>query len=331
METESASVLGAFARDLRAEDLLECLSINPSRIGAEIVGHARAIEIWKLLISSQSFTSAVIQADSSSTRHRIVGFGASIFVQQKFVDEEFSNPRPGLNARVFASIDSGKSVVLCEQELRAANTAGGLDSLILYGSRRHDLLSPEGVHEVCACMGFSYVEQHRGYRLNRLITETVGDEERITLDDSRVWRAFRHFDQPGQESRTQWVITREDSIAVKANIINPLFIHKQPVLGLRDVDKRLLLAAIDGLTDEELSLKLGLTLNAVKKRWISIFNRSRDARADRFPAISLNDAQIRGRQKRHHVLAYVRSHMEELRPYGQFVPGKRRMSGIGRL
>jgi hypothetical protein len=28
----------------------------------------------------------------------------------------------------------------------------------------------------------------------------------------------------------------------------------------------------------------------------------------------LNDGQKRGRQKRHHVLAYVRAHMEELRP-----------------
>jgi hypothetical protein len=205
-------------------------------------------------------------------------------------------------------------VVLCEQELRAANTTGGLDSLILYGSWRHDVLSPESVHEVCACMGFSYVERHRGYHLNRLISETIGLEERIALDASRIWRALRHFEQPGQEPRSQWVITKEDSLAVKANIINPLFIHKAPVLGLRDADKQLLLAAINGLTDDELSLKLGLTLNAVKKRWISIFNQSTDARADLFPAISLNDAQKRGRQKRHHVLAYVRSHMEELRP-----------------
>ncbi len=314
METESASVLGAFARDSRAEDLLECLSINPGRIGAELVGRARAIEIWKSLINSRSFTSAVIQADSSTSRRRIVGFGASVFVQRRFVDEEFSRPRPGLNARVFASIDSGKSVVLSERELRAANTAGGLDSLILYGSWRHDVLSPESVHEVCSCLGFSYVKNHQGYRLNRLIGETVGNEERIALEASRVWRAFRHLDEPGREACSLWVITKEDSLAMKANIINPLFIHKQPVLGLRDADQQLLLAPINGLTDGELSLKLGLTLNAVKKRWISIFDRTIEAQPALFPAISLNDAQRRGRQKRHHVLAYVRAHMEELRP-----------------
>jgi len=40
-----------------------------------------------------------------------------------------------------------------------------------------------------------------------------------------------------------------------------------------------LLAAINGLTDGELSLKLGITLNAVKKRWISIFDRTIEAQA----------------------------------------------------
>jgi hypothetical protein len=314
VETKSATVLGAFTRDLRAEDLLECLSINPGRIGDELVGRARAIEIWKSLISSRSFTSAVIQTDSSIAGRRIVGFGASVFVRQRFADEEFSRPRPGLNARVFAGIDSGKSVVLSEPELRAANTTGGLDSLILYGSWRYEVLSPEGVHEVCSCLGFSYVENHRGYRLNRLIGETVGHEERIALEASRVWRAVRHLDEPGRQPWSLWVITKEDSLAVKANIINPLFIHKEPVLGLRDADQQLLLAAINGLTDDELSLKLGLTLNAVKKRWVSIFHRTIDAQPALFPAISLNDGQKRGRQKRHHVLAYVRAHMEELRP-----------------
>ena len=73
METKSGSVLGAFTRDFRAEDLLECLSINPGRIGDELVGRGRAIEIWKSLISSRSFTSAVIQADSSIAGRRIVG------------------------------------------------------------------------------------------------------------------------------------------------------------------------------------------------------------------------------------------------------------------
>jgi len=44
VETTPPAFLGAFTRDFCAEDLLECLSINPGRIGDEMVGRARAIE-----------------------------------------------------------------------------------------------------------------------------------------------------------------------------------------------------------------------------------------------------------------------------------------------
>lgn len=314
MQVQPSSVLGASARDFCNDDLIECLSINPARCGDELVGSARTIEIWKALARSPSFTAAVIVNEALGSVPRTVGFGASVFVQERFIDHELSDPRPGLNARVLASIDSGKSVVLSESELRLANTNGSLDSLILYGSWRSDVLSPEAVHEVCACLAFSYIDRHQGYHLNRLITETVGHEERIALGASLVWRTLKDFDELSKHARTLWVVTREDSLAVKANIINPLFIHKVPVLGLRDADQQLLMAAIGGLTDEELSLKLGLTLSTVKKRWISIFERTIDARPNLFPAIKLSSGQKRGRQKRHHVLAYVRLHPEELRP-----------------
>jgi len=65
---------------------------------------------------------------------------------------------------------------------------------------------------------------------------------------------------------------------------------------------------------------LGLSLTGVKKRWISVFERTIDVRPDLFPGLDRlyldgNDGQKRGRQKRHHVLTYVRSHPEELRPF----------------
>jgi len=176
------------------------------------------------------------------------------------------------------------------------------------------------VHEVCACLAFSYLERHRGYNLDRLITQAVGQEEKIALAASLVWRAFKHFDELGQEASSLWVVTREDNLRLPANILNPLFIHKAPVFGFRDADQQLLLAAMSGLTDEELSSKLGLSLTGVKKRWISVFERTIDMRPDLFPGLDRlyldgNDGQKRGRQKRHHVLTYVRSHPEELRPF----------------
>jgi len=105
-------------------------------------------------------------------------------------------------------------------------------------------------------------------------------------------------------------------MAVTGSFINPLFHYREPVLRLREADQRLLLAALGGLTDEELSRKLRLTLPAVKKRWISLFERTVHARPDLFPEVDhREDGAKRSRQKRHHVLAYMRSHPEELRPF----------------
>jgi hypothetical protein len=87
------------------------------------------------------------------------------------------------------------------------------------------------------------------------------------------------------------------------------------VLGLQDADQQLLTTALTGLTDEELARSLKLPLPAVKKRWRSLFERA-SAHPSLFPDMcdGLEDGG-RGRQKRQFVLAYVREHPEELRPF----------------
>jgi hypothetical protein len=320
MEIDSPSVLRAFARDLRAEDLLECLLINPARIGDELVGRSRAIEIWKSLVRSRSSTSTVIEAARPVGDRRIVCFGCDLAVSRAFADDELANPRPGLNSRIIASIDSGRPVVLSETELRATNTRGGLDVVVLYGSWPQGQLHPDAVSEVCASMAARFLENRNGFRINRLISEIAGAEEVAFCEASHVWRVVRRFDELSQQTRALCAITREDALGARGSFINPLFHPKEPVFRFRDADQQLLLAALSGLTDEELSSKLGLSLTGVKKRWISIFERTIDVRPDLFPRLDGldldgNDGQKRGRQKRHHVLAYVRTHPEELRPF----------------
>lgn len=315
MQVQSASTLKAFDRDLRDEDLIECLELNAARIGDELVGRAPAVEIWKRLIRSRSFNSTVIEAARPPQGHRIVGFGSAVFVSPAFAEAELSNPRPGLNSRIIASIDAGRSVVLSEAELRSGNSRGGLNLVVLFASWRRDILNPDGVSEVIVALNGRFMEDHLGYRFNSLILETAGPEEAATVRTMQIWRAVGKFDEPGQPTRTLWVVTRKEALNVAGSVANPLFHFTEPVLCLRDADQQLLLAALGGVTDEELSSKLSVSLTAVKKRWLSIFERTIDARPDLFPAADVqNDGQKRGRQKRHHVLAYIRKHPEELRP-----------------
>jgi hypothetical protein len=308
------SALGVLAHDVREDDLIECLLICPARLGDELVGRARAIQAWQYLLRSRSLISAVFESPQPLGGRRILAFGADVFVSRTFAEAEIANPQPALNGRIIASIDSGRPVVLTERELRSANSRGGLDSVILYGTCREDVLNPDVVSEVFASMASSFVKKHQGYRMNRLLTETVGVRERTLYEAVHLWRLTRSFDELQNTSRALWIITREDALAVTGSILAPLFLHREPTLQLRGSDQRLLLAAMDGLTDEELSLRLGLSLAGVKKRWISIFERTGDAKPGLFPNWSNNHGPKRGKQKRHHLLAYLRSHPEELRP-----------------
>jgi hypothetical protein len=309
------SVLGVLPRHLIEQDLIECLLIRPERLGDEIVGRARAIKAWKNLIRSRSFFSVVIESLRPVAGQRIVAFGADAFVSRAFAEAEISNPRPGLNSRIIASVVSGASVILSEQEVRAANTRGGLDMVILCGSWRECVLNQPAISEVCTHLSASFLQLHRGYRIFRILTETVGEAEKRQYEATHAWRIIRSFDGPPEASRAFGIITREEALAVTGSFIGPLFHHREPVLQLRDADQRLLLTALDGLTDQELAVKLNLSLPAVKKRWISIFERTAAKTPDLFATCCDNDdGRQRGKQKRHHLLAYIRSHPEELRP-----------------
>jgi len=313
-----------FWRALREEDLISCLDIDPRRVGAELVGKDRAIEAWKALMRSGVFQSAVIESDPPVAGHRIVAFGAAVFVSRAFADQEISNPRPGLNARVIASVDSGNPMVLSESQLRSANTDGGLDLVILCPQLRKDILDADQTTEAQMLIASAFVELHVGFRLNRFLIESLDDEERRDLvEASGVWKSVSHFEEfyrahpetPWSRSRSLSVVTKEEAFRVPGQVTGVLFTYREPLLDLQPSEQELLSAALIGLTDEELADKLGLRLPAVKKRWRSIFERA-SARTLLFPKMRDGlDEGSRGRQKRHYILAYVREHREELRPF----------------
>jgi hypothetical protein len=316
-------------RRIDARDLMECLSVGPACIGEELVGHTRAIEAWKKLIQSRSFQSAVIETSPPIAGHRIVGFGASVFVSRDFVDQEISNPRPGLNARIIASVDCGAPVVLGDAALRCANTRDGLDLVVLYARWRNEVLSVEGISEVQWLLASSFLDLHYGYRMNRWVIEVEREPWtrawRIISDFGDFHRLHPHSRWP--QGRCLAVITREDAFGAPGSIPALLFQRREPLLQLRDADQQLLTAALHDLTDEELAGALNIQVSGVKKRWRSLFERVSAVRPDLLPDDGFEG--VRGREKRRLILAYVREHPEELRLFdaGARTSGVQSMQG----
>ena len=95
-----------------------------------------------------------------------------------------------------------------------------------------------------------------------------------------------------------------------------MFLYQPPQFGFRPSEQRLLLTALRGGTDEEIADELGISVSAIKKNWRSIYDRV----TVQCPELIRNDplreelTSERGKEKKQHLLAYLREHPEELRP-----------------
>jgi len=125
----------------------------------------------------------------------------------------------------------------------------------------------------------------------------------------------------GSADRALAMTDREAALSMPMSAAASLSLGTPPVLGLRTSDQELLLAAMKGATDRELRLELGLTEEAVKRRWAVDSSRVEKSKPELISGLGFQKGTTlpaegrRGPQKRHRVLAYVRDHPEELRPF----------------
>jgi DNA-binding CsgD family transcriptional regulator len=201
--------------------------------------------------------------------------------------------------------------VLSRAQIGAGNAGDGIDFVNLYGTWRDGILNSTQLAEVHALLGTSFVEHFAGYHFNRVLKEAIGDSRIALARATGTYKLLAEF--PENESALA-VVTRENMLAAPYSVAAAMYRYQAPVLRLRPAEQELLSAAVSGKTDAELSVDLGLSIEAAKKRWLSIF-----ARVEDFKPEILNqagaDGEGRGPQKRHRVLAYIRAHPEELRPF----------------
>ena len=318
-------------RRIRPAELEECLGLNPRGMGYEFAGRARAIAVWKWLLKARSFQAVVIESNEPIKGHRIVGFAASVFVSAAFVERELADPKPGLNARLISSIASGQAVVLSAKQLGYENWQGCLHLIILQPSSMLDALSSDQCLDVLRQASLATLSCHDGYQVKRVIMEGTSAAEIGYSKFFPIWKVQNTFEDyhrqnPGNSWNRDRALMAIDfaeglSFVVKGGH------HREPVLGLRTSDQELLTAALKGSTDLELSEELGLKVPALKKRWASVFSRVLIAMPDLLPEADDNlNRQARGRQKKHILLAYVREHPEELRPFLRPQKSQRRPS-----
>lgn len=112
-------------------------------------------------------------------------------------------------------------------------------------------------------------------------------------------------------------LTRDQEARGPGTWVGALFDYHPPQMRFSQSQQRLLLAALSGMTDEKLSEALAVSPNTIRNTWRSIYERA----ASHLPEIFDDGWQPdsansqRGKEKKRHLLTYLRKHLEELRPF----------------
>jgi hypothetical protein len=320
-------------RTLTADDLRGALAICPETMGHEFVGAVRAMAAWRQLVTARSFAGSVIELDVPAAGSRLVAMGAAVFVDRRFAEQELADPRPGMNARIVASIDAGAPVILSDAQLEQGNSTEGLDLVILGAAWRPGILDAAAFSEIESMLAAAFFRLFAGWRLRRMLREGT---DRFAITHIRSQRVFILHDRyerfRAQHPGTKWnrdralfVSTRDQASAFPGSVASMLFGYHEPVLRLTEYDRELLTAALAGLTDQQLAHTLNLKLPTVKKRWMTIFHHVALAQPALLPTRESPIAShSRGPQKRHYLLEYLRAHPEELRPFSRAPARQRR-------
>ncbi len=298
-------------RPFHESDLSSCLEIQPACLGDEIVGRDAARRAWGSIIQHPSFLATVIESERPITGHKIVGCGMGVFVTSAFADQETQDPQSGLNSRIISGVALGSSPIASRDDIAAGNARHGLDFVNLYGTWCDAVTKPDDLADVQTLLAKGFAEQSTGYRFNRILKEAIGEGGIAMARASGTYRLLAEF--PSARSALA-VVTPESAMAAPYSVAASIYRYRPPILRLRPAEQELLTAALKGKTDAELSAELELRVETIKKRWLSIFDRVVQY-APEILSPTETGSEGRGPQKRHRVVAYVRSHPEELRPY----------------
>jgi DNA-binding CsgD family transcriptional regulator len=314
-------------RPMRPKDVRECVEIVAAhpivgpRYGSAIADLGPA---WLRLLSCDGFGSATVFEEVGQAGSRMLGVGISVFVADNFLSEVKTPPffwfGPEL-AKQVARDDA--SPLLSQRQVQEANSHGGLNLAIWHACiRSEDIDRVEVWNELMT----AFLDHHSGFLLKELVAQ---GESAQHLEGIRNTGGFLlksgdgcYGDFEGKDLRELVLephvagLTREMALKQLGSWIGSLFLYQPPQFGFSRSEQQLLLSALPGGTDEELSDDLGISISTVKKTWRSAYDRVAACLPELIPSNSKSDGETskRGRDKKQHLISYLREHPQELRP-----------------
>src|SRR3954469_24403819 len=262
--------------------------------------------IWRKLATFGTF--AIVEDPLKPYPRRIEGFGASVFVDDAFVDEFLGEERNYLDAALYERIERGSSPVLPPKRIAEANCGDGLNLVVLsFGLRDHDL-SNSVTQRVLQMGSTAFYALHAGFRLKTILNEVFGAPaaEYMKAGGFRLQTSTR----PARSSNGAtggpylFVLQRAWVQPGAIDTLSSLFHPPSPQIGFSPSEQRVLVHALLNQSDAEIARRLGLSIDAVKKVWRRVYDRV----SRRLPYLVADERKSgpgRSSEKRRHVLEHV--------------------------
>lgn len=321
-------------RPMQPRDVDECVAIVATHpvIGPRYRnGIADLRRAWLDLHGRLAHTAVVLE-EGDGRNWRACGVGVSVFVSDTFLAELKTPPFFWYGPVLAKQIVNGNSPLLSDQEVREKNVWGGMNVVCWEGCLRPEAETRTEIYN--KLMG-AFVEEHRGYLWNEIIATQAESVLRLQsmMRTGAMWLSAE---------RAQWVDAVDKNLeeafrnphvvglargmpSIVGSWAGALFDHNPARFGFSRSEQQLLSSALRGGTDEELSVELGISISAVKKTWQTIYARVAALRQDLTPLSERCDsaARDRGKEKKQHLVAYLREHPEELRPVSRKLLARR--------
>jgi hypothetical protein len=314
-----------YHRLFRKQDFDQCVPLLPR--GYAISGKLRAAlpALWRRLFAEGQLHGGVVVP--SPRRQLILAFGMFVFLGDDFVVEMLRSPVPYVSSAVYARILSHRSPLLSTSEIRAANTAGRLNLLILHFGMGRATVDDgqQRAIAVAAQTGFRLCSM--GYRLSRVLQEAYGSAELpfftsagfVLKSDYAAFYARQphHVPPPDRRPHLMGLFSTDPECRYPGNALADHFqAAPPPQIRFSGAEQRVLLHSIMDESDETIANSLGVSLDAVKKTWRRIHQRV-TLRAPHLLDDGGDIGPVRGKERRRQLIQYLRYHPAELRPFGK--------------
>lgn len=280
--------------------------------------------LWRRILERKLLANFVVWEDPSQPpEDRIGSFAMSVIVDDRFIERIKSAGVPWSANLLYqdAMAAASEGLLLDQQRVARANAGDGVNIFVLHNPMRvHRLADPRN-HDLLTLGPNGFYFSHEGFYTKSVFWEVYGPEHAGYIAGGGYHPVHDYSASPAvagvEPDRVPHLYALErDAVGEKSYLPHHLwlFSRKRPQMRFTPKQQQHLIYALLGQSDRELQVSLGISEDAVKQAWKNIMQRAAENQPARFSR-DPDAGEGRGQTRRHTLLAYLRQHMEELRPY----------------